>query len=305
MESKSDAAVMIRALYLQVIGWDSLVLLIVIVSLTLALFVYSSRGQPGERPVQGKENLPLEIAWTAGPAVILALIAIPAIRIGFQTQPAEPPPGSLMVRVIGHQWWWEIRYPQYQNLITANEFHLPRGRPVRFLLESADVIHSFWIPQLAARRDLIPGKTNEATIRPTVTGEYIGECGEFCGLSHANMQFRVFVDEPADFDKWIAHMSTPPSSPTGTAQAGAQLFAASPCTSCHAISGVSFSPLGPNLNHFGSRTTLASGTLKNTPDQIKAWIANPEKLKPGVQMPALALDPARIDEMVAYLESLK
>jgi len=164
--------------------------------------------------------------------------------------------------VVAHQWWWEIQYPQYQNLITANEFHIQRGRQVRFLLASADVIHSFWIPQLAGRRDMIPGKTNEATLTPTEDGEYIGECGEFCGLSHANMQFRVFVDEPADFEKWISAMATLPASPTGTAEAGAKLFAASPCTSCHAISGVSFSPLGPNLTHFGSRTTLASGTLK-------------------------------------------
>jgi cytochrome c oxidase subunit 2 len=304
----SDQAAMIRSLYYQVIGWDSLILVIVIVTLFLALFVYSRRvtGEKGP-PVRAAEHLGLEIAWTAGPALILMLIAIPAIRIGFRTQPSKPPPDAITVKVIAHQWWWEIRYPQL-GITTANEIHIPVNKPVRFDLESADVIHSFWIPRLAGRRDVIPGHQNEVTLMPRVVGVFFGECAEFCGLSHANMYFRVFVDTDSGFETWRAANILPATTAAPLdprLAAGARVFAASPCTACHGIKGVSKGTIGPDLTHFGSRTTLAAGMMENSLRNLSTWLTNPGAIKPGAQMPNLGLGPEQTSQLAAYLESLK
>jgi cytochrome c oxidase subunit 2 len=189
--------------------------------------------------------------------------------------------------------------------------HLPAGRPVRILLESADVIHSFWVPQLGGKRDVIPGHTNAITLVADSPGVYFGQCAEFCGLSHANMRFRVFVETPEQFHAWSAHQAGPPAvpgRPTDTAtpiEAGARLYAGSPCVTCHTINGVSTQRMGPDLTHFGSRTTLAGGVLENTPQNVAAWLRDPAAVKPGAQMPALGLSPQEITELTAYLESLK
>jgi cytochrome c oxidase subunit 2 len=182
---------------------------------------------------------------------------------------------------------------------------------VRLELESADVIHSFWVPQLGGKRDLIPGHQNELTLTPLVAGYYYGECAEFCGLSHANMRFRVMVDPPERFDDWKYHEAAGATMPVHEAvtgdpvAAGAMIFSTSPCTTCHTIAGVSSGRLGPNLTHFGSRTTLAGGILENNPQNLADWLRNPQKLKPGAQMPALGLSQKQTSQLVAYLESLK
>jgi len=311
MAPKSDFANWILAVYLEVIGWDTLVLLIVSAALGLALFRFSTRATGNREPVEhAEENPVLEAAWTAGPAGILLLIAIPSILITFRSQPEVPPPDALLVKVVAHQWWWEFQYPAL-GITTANELHLPVGQPVRLNLESADVIHSFWVPKLGGKRDVVPGHTNELTLTPNTAGYYYGECAEFCGLSHANMRFRVIVESPERFNDWKVHEASGAVVPVRVASSGdpialgAKIYANSPCTACHTITGVSSGILAPNLTHFGSRTTLAAGMLENNPKNVAAWVQNAKKLKPGAQMPALGLSAEQASDLAAYLESLK
>lgn len=311
MAPKSDFANWILGVYLEVIGWDTMVLLIVSVALGLALFRFSTRAtSKREVPEHGEENPVLEAAWTAGPAGILLLIAIPSILITFRSQPALPPPDALMVKVVAHQWWWEFQYPTL-GITTANELHLPVGQPVRLNLESADVIHSFWVPKLGGKRDVVPGHTNELTLTPDTAGYYYGECAEFCGLSHADMRFRVIVESPERFNDWKVHEASGAVVPVHDASSGdpiavgAKIYANSPCTTCHTIAGVSSGHLAPNLTHFASRTTLAAGMLENNPKNLAAWVRNAKKLKPGAQMPALGLSAEQASDLAAYLESLK
>lgn len=307
---KSDFAEWIHSLYWQVIGWDIFILVIVVVATLLALFRYSTRVQPaGEAPSQSREYLALEVAWTLGPALVLLAIAIPTVRTTFRAQPAVAPENALTVKVTGHQWWWQVQYPAL-GITTANEIHLPAGQPVRLQLESADVIHSFWAPQLGGKRDIIPGHTNAITLIPRVPGVYLGQCAEFCGLSHANMRFRVFVDTPEQFHAWTTQQTAPAAAPdpvkaSTPVEAGAQLYASNLCVTCHAINGVSTQRVGPDLTHFGSRTTLAGSILDNTPEQLALWLHDPPAVKPGAQMPNLGLSPEQISQLVAYLESLK
>jgi cytochrome c oxidase subunit 2 len=309
MAPKSDFAGWIHTLYLQVLGWDGLILTVVVVAVGLALFRHSARAGDLAEPPQTHPHVGLEVAWTVGPALVLLAIAVPTIRTTFRAQPRTPPPDALRVDVTAHQWWWQIDYPRL-HVTTANEIHLPVGRRVWFRLRSGDVIHSFWIPQLGGKRDVVPGHTNTLTLTPEVAGVYLGQCAEFCGLSHANMRLRVFVEPAAAFQAWTRRQQAPPATPgrpaVGTTEvaAGARLFASSPCVTCHAIRGVATQTVGPDLTHFASRTTLAGGTLENTPANLGAWLRDPERLKPGARMPRLPLTDAQVRELVAYLESL-
>jgi cytochrome c oxidase subunit 2 len=252
----------------------------------------------------------LEAAFVIGPALVLLMITIPTVRIIFQTQRLEAPKDALEVRVIGHQWWWEFQYPA-TSINTANEVHIPVGRPVRFLLNADDVIHSFWIPRLGGKRDCIPGHINQLTLIAHTPGDYYGECAEFCGTSHANMRFHVVVDTPGGFGAWLDDQRSMPlvaSAAAGGTQdgirAGEQIFASAPCTSCHAISGVSSGRIAPNLTHFGGRRTLV-GLRPNNPETLAEWIRNPQSIKPGALMPPLHLDDQQLADLSAYLESLK
>ena len=306
---KSDIAKWTQTLYLQVIGWDTFILVLVAVLVLLAIFRFSTRPRSAdERPPAVVEHLGLEIAWTVGPALVLLAIAIPTVRTTFRFQPETPPKDALEVDVTAHQWWWEVHYPSLA-LTTANEIHLPVGRPIELVLRSADVIHSFWVPQLGGKRDVVPGHTNRITLTPRVAGTYLGQCAEFCGLSHANMRFRVFVDPPDAFAAWSAGQTAPSAAaaPSGDARVadGARLYATAECVTCHTVDGVSTQTVGPDLTHFATRTTLAGGTLANTPDNLAAWLRDPGSLKPGAQMPALGLAPDQIARLVAYLESLR
>jgi cytochrome c oxidase subunit 2 len=306
-EPKSDMARWVENVYFEVITWDSLILILICVLVFLCLTRYSTRApdrNPGPPPAH-LESLGLEVAWTVGPALILLFIAVPSLRIVFRTQQTDPPPDALIINVTAHQWWWQFDYPS-MNIHTANEVHLRVGRPVRFLLRSDDVIHSFWIPAMGGKRDVVPGHVNELTFTPESTGEFIGECAEFCGLSHANMDFRVFVQSPVAFDDWRANQAAGPRiPPAGLARQGEQVYMTSACTTCHTITGFSSGFIAPNLTHFASRSTLAGATLVNTPATLAAWLRNPEALKPGAQMPPLGLRGEELSQLVAYLESLK
>jgi len=310
MAPKSDLAAWTHGLYLQVIAWDGLILVLVGALLVLGPFRYSTRaGAARGTPPASHERIELEVAWTVGPALVLLAIAIPTVRVVFRSDAAAASAHALRVAVTGHQWWWEVRYPGL-GIVTANEIHLPVRRPVRLELASADVIHSFWVPQLGGKRDVVPGHQNTIALVPRVAGVYLGQCAEFCGLSHANMRFRVFVDTPEEFAAWKQHQATAAVAPSATtpaepATAGERLFASSPCVTCHTVGGVSAGHRAPDLTHFATRTTFAGGTLANTPANLAAWLQHPAALKPGAQMPDLGLPPEQVEELVAYLESLR
>jgi cytochrome c oxidase subunit 2 len=300
---RSDFARDILHIY-GIIAWVSLVIA-AIVLVGLAWVLLRFRARPGVGlPPQIRGHALLEIGWTVAPALVLLIIAVPTIQVVFRTQ-SPPPRDALEVVVRGRQWWWEFAYPAYA-LTTANELHLPAGRPVVLKLEGPDVIHSFWVPQLGGKRDVVPGRINELTFTPEAPGEYLGQCAEFCGTSHANMGLRVIVDPPDVFERWVASERDPAAPPAaGPAADGAAVFAASACVGCHTVRGVSSGVIGPDLTHFGGRKTLAAGMLPNTTENLVAWIREPQHIKPGAKMPALGLTDAQARSVAAYLLSLR
>ncbi|HLG71158.1 MAG TPA: cytochrome c oxidase subunit II [Chloroflexota bacterium] len=265
---------------------------------------YKSRATDPAIPPQIHGNTPVEIIWTIIPAVLLMIVAFFTIPIIFKTQ-APAPADALQVRVVGHQWWWEFQYPGL-GITTANEVHMPVGKTVAFDLESADVMHSFWLPRLGGKRDVIPNHVNRLWWTPQEIGTTPGQCAQFCGTSHANMRMIAVVQSQADFDKWVADQKAPPANPSGGEAAdGKAVFSRSACIGCHTIEGVSQGTVGPNLTHVGSREILASGILKNTPQDMAAWLHDPPGEKPGSLMPNLHLSDNDVNALVAYLESLK
>ncbi len=312
LSPKSDLTRSILSLFKEVTILDSIVLLVVVVAMIAAIFFYSSReGDPGE-PSAMHSDVTLEMLWTVIPALILVAITVPTVHTIIRTQPDKWPANTLEVRVVAHQWWWEFRYPSL-GVVTADEVHIPVNRTIHFAMTSADVIHSFFMPSIGGKRDVIPGQENQITLKADTPGEYYGQCTEFCGASHANMRFRVFVDTPEQFKRWVAHQNQPPVKPTGgLAAAGAKIWANAPCAICHTIKGVSgfskeytYGFRGPDLTHFGSRRTMAGSIMKNTPQNVALWIKDPDALKPGAHMPALGLDREQRNDLAAYLESLK
>ncbi len=215
------------------------------------------------------------------------------------------------IRIIGHQWWWEVDYlmgDTSQHFKTANEIHLPTDRPVDIELVSADVIHSFWVPRLHGKVDLIPGLVNDIELRAPQPGTYEGSCAEFCGLQHAHMRLLVVADAPADFASWIARMRQPAQPPASLqASRGETVFMGGPCPVCHAIQGTrALASAGPDLTHIGSRQSIAAGWLPKDVATLHAWIMNAPSLKPGVQMPELTwFNGPELHDLVAYLEGLK
>jgi cytochrome c oxidase subunit 2 len=217
------------------------------------------------------------------------------------TSAPKPSSTALTVEVVGHQWWWEVRYPG-TRAVTANEIHIPAGERVNLVGSTADVIHSFWVPALNRKIDLIPGRTNRIVLDATHPGRYRGQCYEFCGLQHANMGLWVVADPPARFRAWVAQQSRPATA----GGVGRDAFLAESCSSCHQIRGTSaHSDVGPDLTHVASRQTIAGALLANTPDELTAWITDPQHFKPGNQMPTLGLPESEIRAIVGYLEKLR
>jgi len=405
----------IDSLWDKLLFWGTLVFVIVEGILLYTIIKFRRRSDADE-PKHVHGNTALEITWTIAPAVILVFIAIPTVRTIFVTQ-ARAVPNALQVEVVGHQWWWEFRYPQYttqgangrvDTLVTANDLYLPIGRTVNFTLKTKDVLHSFWIPQLGGKRDLITNHTNYLWFTPDsslTTSVYNGSCNEYCGASHANMRFRTFVVTPPEFEGWVGHQLSPaafaaappapaapptpapdtargaattrqtagtatpaavtpavavapqPATPaaqagytfplaslpahatpdtptpaglsfpdniTGDAQRGAEQFGRSACIGCHAIRGtMAASPIGPNLTHIATRSTVAAGLFPNDTRHLRLWIKNARLMKPGVAMPTLGMgqrDPItgatvtaglggltdqQIADIVTYLQALR
>jgi cytochrome c oxidase subunit II len=301
---RSDLARDILHVY-GIITWVS-VAIALLVGFGIAWVLTRFRERPGtpRLPAQIRGHTLLEISWTIAPALILLTIAIPTIQVVFRTQAQPAPRDALEVTVFGHQWWWEFQYPTLE-VVTANELHLPAGRRVTLTLEGPDVIHSFWVPQLGGKRDVVPGRLNRITLTPDTPGEYRGQCAEFCGISHANMAMRVIVDPPDAFARWVAQQKKDPVEPAGLAAEGKAIFARSACVGCHTIRGVSSGTLGPDLTTFGSRHTLAAGILPVSVDTVAAWLKDPPALKPDAKMPKLALTDAQAHAVATYLIGLK
>jgi cytochrome c oxidase subunit II len=277
--------------------------------LVYVIIRYRARSEEGEHePAQVYGSVQVELAWTVIPVLIVVVLFLTTARIIFAVQDAPKPKSALDVTVIGHQFWWEFRYPKL-GIVTANELHIPvstrqRPEPTYLRLLSADVDHSFWVPQLNGKTDLIPNHPNEMWLDPQVPGLYRGQCAQFCGVEHAKMLIRVYVDAPDQFAAWVQNQQRPAVEDASAAQ-GRQIFESEACVNCHAVSGTAAKgTFGPDLTHLMSRATIASGAASNTPENLRAWIQNPNTFKPGALMPAMQLDDRRIDQIVAYLLTL-
>ena len=278
--------------------------------LAVALYRFRSRkSDPLGEPAQIYGSTQIELAWTVIPILTVVVLFLTTARIIFAIQDTQKPKTALDVTVIGHQFWWEFRYPKY-GVVTANELHIPVSSDATpaatFLkLTSADVNHSFWIPQLAGKTDLIANHVNTMWMDPQKPGLYLGQCAQFCGSQHAMMLLRVYVDTPEQFDTWIKVQQYPATQDPAVV-AGRAVFEKQACMNCHTISGTAATGrFGPDLTHLMSRATLASGAMDNTPVNLRQWIKSPDTFKRGALMPAMQLNDEQLDRVTAYLETLK
>jgi cytochrome c oxidase subunit 2 len=260
-------------------------------------------------PAQVYGSTQIELAWTIIPTLIVVVLTVATARVIHAIQDAPKPSGALDVVVIGHQFWWEFRYPTL-GIVTANELHIPvsemsRPRPTFLKLMSADADHSFWIPQLAGKTDLIPNRINDMWMDPQRPGVFVGQCAQYCGTQHAKMLLRVSVDDPDDFDAWVL-AERQAAVRDESASAGRRVFETTACINCHTIRGTEANGrFGPDLTHLMSRATIASGAAENTPENLRLWIENPEAIKPGSLMPAMKLGDGDLDALVRYMQSLR
>lgn len=310
----SPQAELIRDLFVEVLCISAGIFMIVSGLILLALWKFRAGDAT---PKQDFGSHRREIAWLVGPVIIvLWIFAISAKLI--LTLNAVPPlyaaPGeradasdAVDLVVTGHQWWWEVEYPG-TDIISANEIHIPTNKKLRVKVRSDDVIHSFWVAQLARKMDAIPGHENYIWLEASKPGVYQGRCAEFCGNQHAWMNFQVVAHSPEEFDEWKTHQeTTPPLPDEQQAIAGKELFMTQfTCSQCHTISGTpAEANFAPNLTHLASRTELGSGRLPNSRENLRTWLHNPQALKPGCKMPNFKLSDEHLDQLVAYLETLK
>jgi cytochrome c oxidase subunit 2 len=306
IEPRSDYGDSVQGVYI-IVFWLAVIVFVAVMLATI-VFALMYRERPGREAKQIHGNTRLEVVWTLIPVVIVVIIAVPTFNSMAETT-ADPPPEALQVEAIGHQWWFEFSYPEL-GITTANELHLPVDRAASFVIRSDDVIHSFWVPQLAGKVDMVPGHANDLWFTPNTPGEYLGQCAEFCGTSHALMRFRVFVHEAADFEAWARNEAAERLEPADASIADAEaIFLQQACVGCHTVSGTSAAGrVGPDLTHVGARTTIAAGTLTNDPegDNLARWIRNAPDVKPGSLMPAFPeLSDEDLQSIVTYLQSLE
>jgi cytochrome c oxidase subunit 2 len=268
-----------------------------------------TRANDGQEPAQVYGSTQLELAWTVIPILIVVVLFLATARVIAEIQNAARPGNAIEVTVIGHQYWWEYRYPSLK-VVTANELHIPASDPAHptptFLtLLSADTDHSFWVPRLAGKTDLIPNHPNSMWIDPHETGLYLGQCAQYCGTQHAKMLLSVYVESREDFDRWIQAQRQPADVPE-TASAGQRIFEQTACVNCHTIAGTRATGTGgPDLTHLMSRQTIAAGAASNTPGNLLAWVDNPAVIKPGCKMPSMGLSTEQASAVAAYLETLR
>jgi cytochrome c oxidase subunit 2 len=309
-EPHSTPAESIRHLSLFVLGVTGLIFLVVFSLLIYAVVKFRSRaGRPQHEPAQVYGSTQIELAWTVIPILIVAVLFAATARVIHAIQDAPRPAGTVEVTAVGHQFWWEFRYPEL-GIVTANELHVPVSDPAHptptFLkLLSADTDHSFWVPQLAGKTDLIPNHPNETWLDPHETGLFLGQCAQYCGTQHAKMLLRVYVESPEDFKAWV-HEQQQSANRDEKEAAGRHVFETTSCVNCHAVGGTNGTGrFGPDLSHLMSRRTIAAGAAENTPENLRLWIQNPDAIKTGSLMPAMKLSDAELNELVSYLETLR
>ncbi|HEY2797867.1 MAG TPA: cytochrome c oxidase subunit II [Thermoanaerobaculia bacterium] len=259
---------------------------------------------------EGERRRSAAVIWGAAVSCVLLLVTLGASVWAGREVATPTGPDTLEIRVIGHQWWWEVRYPAAvaaQEFTTANEIHVPVGRAVRFLLGSDDVIHSFWAPNLNGKKDLLPGRSTTESFRVERAGTYPGRCAEFCGYQHAHMGFVVIAEPPERFDAWLAGQRRDAEEPSNETQRhGLAVFLSGPCVTCHTIRGAgAFGHRGPDLTHLASRSTIAADTLPNTTGHLAGWIVDSQRLKPGNRMPPNLIPSGDLLDLVAYLRGLR
>jgi len=266
-----------------------------------------------KEPPQIYGSTHIELAWTVVPIIITFVLILVTSRTIGEIQNRQMPANAVQIRLVGHQWWWEVRY-ENEGIVTANEIHVPVSRrdgegvrPTHIVLESADVIHSFWVPQLAGKTDLVPNKKNRTWIEPFATGTFFGNCAEYCGTQHANMLLRVIVEEPAAYEEWVKKMKQPPVAPqVGLAAQGHKAFFANSCINCHTVDGTNASGIfGPDLSKLMTRQTIGAGVAPLNPETLRAWVRDPQTLKTGCLMPDMKLQDSEVDSITAYLLTLK
>jgi cytochrome c oxidase subunit 2 len=302
LEPAGPAATRIEGLW-WLIFWIATVVFVIVCGFLVVAIV---RGRKQEADVRK------EVRW-GEPFIVLSGVVLPsAILIGvfslslgdIRALSRTGEAATLQIEVTGHDWWWEARYPN--GAVVANEIHIPVGQPVRFRLETADVIHSFWVPRLQAKTDMITGRVNHMWLEAATPGRYRGQCAEFCGLQHANMVFFIVAQPQERFDAWVAQAAQPAAPATGSAAEGREVFLSSTCVGCHAIKGTSAdATIGPDLTHVAQRRTLFAGTVANTPENLEQIIVDPQSIKPGAAMPPTQLSPEELSALVDYLEGLE
>ncbi|MGB8769298.1 MAG: cytochrome c oxidase subunit II [Candidatus Korobacteraceae bacterium] len=280
-----------------------------------SLLVYSvvkyrrRAGDDGREPPQIYGSNQVELAWTVIPVLIVVVLFLATARIIHAVEDARFPAGTIEVTAVGHQFWWEFRYPE-QGFVTANELHVPvsdptHPTPTHITLLSADTDHSFWVPRLAGKTDLIPNRTNHMWIDPHEIGVYVGQCAQYCGTQHAKMLLRVVVQSRPDFERWVAEQRQPAQPGDNVAQ-GRHVFETTACVNCHTVAGTNaHGTFGPDLTHLMSRETIASGAALNNRENLRQWVQNPDIFKPGALMPAMQLDEPDLDALTDYLLTLK
>jgi cytochrome c oxidase subunit II len=287
-------------------------LIFLVVVTLLAYAVIKFRDKPvtaGREPAQVYGSTQIELAWTIIPVMIVFVMFLATARVIHAIEDARKPATAVEVTAIGHQFWWEFRYPAL-GIVTANELHVPVSDPAHptptFLkLLSADTDHSFWVPQLAGKTDLIPNRVNHTWIDPHQTGVYLGQCAQYCGTQHAKMLLRVSVDKPEEFAAWVQAQKQP-ANHDDKETAGRRVFETTACINCHAVGGTNGTGrFGPDLTHLMSRSTIASGAAENTTENLRLWIQNPDAIKPGSLMPAMKLSDEDLDALTRYLATLR
>lgn len=290
------------------LGVVAVVILAVIFVIVAGIIVYALmrfRWREGEPdPHQSPGNNTVEIVWTAIPCLIVVALFI---LTGRTMRLSDPPPATAPDLIVtGHQWWWEARYPK-SDVMVANEIHIPAGRALSVRLESADVLHEFWVPELARKITTVPRHPNHIWLQADKPGAYLGVCSEFCGAQHAWMHFLIVVEPEAEFEAWKQAQLRPAAKPgNDLAVKGQSLFLQNTCVNCHAIHGTTANArVGPDLTHFASRRQLAAGAIENTPENLHRWLADPQRIKPGVKMPDYKFTDEQLAQLVAYFETLQ
>jgi cytochrome c oxidase subunit 2 len=285
--------------------WISVAVFVVVLAFLVAAVVRARRKEAAP-PARARWGEPfVVISGIVVPSLVLVAVFVVSLRdMAALSSPEEEP--SLTLEVVGHDWWWEVVYPE-SGAVTANEIHIPVGEPVRLELTTDDVIHSFWVPQLQAKTDLIPGQTNEMWLEADEPGRYRGQCAEYCGLQHANMIFYVVAEPSDDFQEWLSDQAGDATEPQDlSAAAGREVFLDNTCAGCHAIRGTDAdATLGPDLTHLAGRDTIAAGVLDNTRGELSSWIVDPQGVKPGATMPPTSLTADELENLLDYLEQLE